>query len=403
MAIVEKVQHGKYSIITTDASTGVWQYSMWIKSENKHFRQSLRTKNRDLAEDKAEELFYEIKHKLRNNRKVFSPSIKNACDMYIKLREKDLKLKTITAGRLGVIKGHVNHFLRYINKDTNIGDLSRKTMGNYHSSRIKKAKSVSRNTLLNEQATINAIIKMLWKEGYIHFDAFDFEKINKDSNRDKNRRDSFSQDEYKQIIEVLKEKAYKKNNRTEEQFINNNLFKYFCLILSNTGMRVGELRQLEWRDIKTYNKILDENLGMNKKGDNLRLVEISIRGETSKVRLDRTFVARNGQYFDKVRKLSKYTASHHRVFQNEEVFNDDTFQRSVRRRFERVLNKLEMADIEDRKLSLYSFRHYFVSTRVKYGKMPLFKLANSIGTSVMQIEKHYYHTDRADMEKTVLL
>lgn len=44
------------------------------------------------------------------------------------------------------------------------------------------------------------------------------------------RRDSFTQDEYKQIIEVLKEKAYKKNNRTEEQFINNNLFKYFCLI-----------------------------------------------------------------------------------------------------------------------------------------------------------------------------
>ena len=98
MAIVEKVQHSKYSIITTDASTGVWQYSMWIKSENKHFRQSLRTKNRDLAEDKAEELFYEIKHKLRNNRKVFSPSIKNACDMYIKIRENDLKLKTITAG-----------------------------------------------------------------------------------------------------------------------------------------------------------------------------------------------------------------------------------------------------------------------------------------------------------------
>ena len=40
MPITKKIDFGKYSIITTDESGGVWQYSMWIKTENKHFRQS---------------------------------------------------------------------------------------------------------------------------------------------------------------------------------------------------------------------------------------------------------------------------------------------------------------------------------------------------------------------------
>ena len=70
MAITNRIEVGKYALVTTDASFGVWQFSMWIKRENKHFRKSLRTKNRDLALDKGEELFYEIKHKIRNSKKV---------------------------------------------------------------------------------------------------------------------------------------------------------------------------------------------------------------------------------------------------------------------------------------------------------------------------------------------
>ena len=49
MAITNRIEVGKYALVTTDASFGVWQFSMWIKRENKHFRKSLRTKNLDLA------------------------------------------------------------------------------------------------------------------------------------------------------------------------------------------------------------------------------------------------------------------------------------------------------------------------------------------------------------------
>ena len=37
----------------------------------------------------------------------------------------------------------------------------------------------------------------------------------------------------------------------EEEYIWNNMFKNFILILANTGMRVGELLQLRWCDVET--------------------------------------------------------------------------------------------------------------------------------------------------------
>ena len=55
------------------------------------------------------------------------------------------------------------------------------------------------------------------------------------------------------IVEEMKQMAFKINNVIEDDFIWNNMFKNFILILSNTGMRVGEALQLRWRDVSTEN------------------------------------------------------------------------------------------------------------------------------------------------------
>ena len=40
---------------------GVWQFRIWLADEDKYFRQSLRTKNKEDAIEKGEELFWTIK------------------------------------------------------------------------------------------------------------------------------------------------------------------------------------------------------------------------------------------------------------------------------------------------------------------------------------------------------
>ena len=123
MAITERVDKDNYTIVRTGDSNKVWQFSMWIRAENKQYRQSLRTNHIELAEEKAEDLYYEIRHKLQNNKRVFSPSCKSAVEMYVRHRENDVKNKYITAERLSCIKGQLNHFLNYIHKDTVFTDL----------------------------------------------------------------------------------------------------------------------------------------------------------------------------------------------------------------------------------------------------------------------------------------
>ena len=42
MAITERVDKDNYTIVRTGDSNKVWQFSMWIRAENKQYRQSLR-------------------------------------------------------------------------------------------------------------------------------------------------------------------------------------------------------------------------------------------------------------------------------------------------------------------------------------------------------------------------
>ena len=138
-------------------------------------------------------------------------------------------------------------------------------------------------------------------------------------------------------------------------------------------------------------------------GKKERIAVVMVRAETSKWRKDRTFRARNGNYFDRIKKYSKHTKKTDYVFQNDvEEYNHKLVLTRFRRKFNKVLQKLEIYQLPTRKLDMYSLRHFFVTKRVDRGVL-LQDLANMIGTSVIQIEKHYYHTNKNKQIETALL
>jgi integrase len=73
--------------------------------------------------------------------------------------------------------------------------------------------------------------------------------------------------------------------------------QHYVLIAANSGLRVGEQRQLRWSDVQI------EQHKVN--GEQQKLARIHVRAETSKVRTSRTFLCRNGQYFERLRDISK--------------------------------------------------------------------------------------------------
>ena len=156
-------------------------------------------------------------------------------------------------------------------------------------------------------------------------------------------------------------------------------------------MRSGELFGLKWKNVKVYEK------------DNYKWAEIIVEGETSKVRKDRVFVARGGNHFERLKRLSKHTKGSDFVF----TLNDSTHWHALNRRaleyhFKRLLQGVGITDAKERKLQLYSCRHYGISKRVNNGAN-IVQLAKDCGTSVEHITKTYYHTNLRNSERNMAI
>jgi integrase len=165
---------------------------------------------------------------------------------------------------------------------------------------------------------------------------------------------------------------------------------YYLLIATISGLRTGEQKQLKWKDI-SFEEVKKKNVDVS-------VVKISVRKETSKVRKSRQFYVRDKEYFDD---LFKLTAPTHKKkpYANNFVFSYDgetvVSQRAIHYHFDKLL---ALADVnrKNRDLVPYSFRHYFITHRIKSG-LSYKDVADMCGTSTTQIEKTYYHIDREIM------
>ena len=129
------------------------------------------------------------------------------------------------------------------------------------------------------------------------------------------------------------------------------------MIAANSGLRVGEQRQLRWSDVQVETHTVS--------GKEQKLARITVRAETSKVRTTRTLLCRNGQYFERLRELVTHTSNDAFIFS---VDGDE------------MLSKRAL---------LYHW-HKMIKQCIMSG--PGFKqIADMCGTSVAQIEKTYYH------------
>jgi hypothetical protein len=62
---------------------GVWQFRLWLADEDKYFRQSLRTKNKEDAIHKAEDMYAELRCLKKQGKKIYSINIKKGVEMYL--------------------------------------------------------------------------------------------------------------------------------------------------------------------------------------------------------------------------------------------------------------------------------------------------------------------------------
>lgn len=372
----------------------IWQFRIWLTKEQRYARLSLKTKKESIAIEKAQKHFVTIKSQIEAGKTYYSKTTKVGVDMYLEYRKGHIGRETtkgIVKGRYGTIKTHLEHWLNYIGRDVKLKELEKDDCLDYAVEREKpnSKNPISLSTIMNEQSTINGMMKWLHGKGETYIPAFEFETISKKNKTEEDiGRSSFTDQEVRDLRVLIPE--YIKDAKKDMTNLANRskvLAGYYLLIASISGLRTGEQKQLTWKDIK-FEQI-------RKNGQSIDVVNVRVRKETSKVRKTRDFFVRDKEYFED---LFNLTAPTHIIkpYANNYVFSYDGVKvvsdRSILYHFSKLLREADIST-KNRDLVPYSFRHYFITHRIKSG-LSYKDIADMCGTSTSQIEKTYYHIDR---------
>ena len=382
-----------------------WHFRMWLAKERKYVRLSLNTTNLNTAKEELKKHYYELKAKEYAGVSHFSKTAKDGVEIYLAKREKNIGVN-ITKGRHSTIKTHLEHWLDYIKRDTKLKELGVGACENYFKARqdgVGKKKSISQTTIENEQATINAMMKVLYRDGQTKINGFEFTKLKRADRGDESlRRNSFTDDEVVAIRTELE-----KYITDAQQSINEkgNLVKaitgYYLMISLMFGLRRGEQIQLEWRDYEEFeHRVAGEDYG---------LVKLTVRAETSKVNRTRRIVEKDIGYFadlfnlqyPRITKFQKTKEQEEqKKFGNTLIFsvNGDTAisNRAIAYHFDKIMQLAKVDNLAKRNIVPYSFRHYYITSKVNSG-LPPTSVSEIAGTSTTQIENTYYHTTDAKL------
>jgi site-specific recombinase XerD len=97
---------------------------------------------------------------------------------------------------------------------------------------------------------------------------------------------------------------------------------------------------------------------------------------------------RNGQYFERLREISKPKSTDELVFTLDG--ESELSKCTLLYHWHKMLELADIVDREVRDLAPYSLRHFMITQRIMSG-LSFRQIADMCGTSVAQIEKTYYH------------
>ena len=232
----------------------------------------------------------------------------------------------------------------------------------------------SNDTLRKELALVDQMFAYAFEKGYVT-KQIEVKKPNPEKDK---RRPSFSKEEWRKLttgmIKRVKEGwgAHKRDRFILQQYV---------LILANCGVRLGELRNLTWNDIRREK--YDDDDG----NQTIRLI-LQVKGKTG----IREVVCNKGTevFFERLYDYRKEELNAHP--------SPDTFVFchqdgkpivTMRKSFENLLDDLKLRkNSQGRNRTLYSLRHMYATFRLSEEVSP-FLLAKQMGTSVEMLEEHY--------------
>ena len=230
----------------------------------------------------------------------------------------------------------------------------------------------SLNTIHKYGVALRTIFKFAVQEKYINTEPLIETPAFKDE-----KRPVFERNEWRVLTNGMGK--YVEDSRQSNHYRDRYYLQHYILISSNCGARVGELRELKWRDIR-------EEI-INKR----KVLYATVLGKTGEREM--VFQPVCETYFDRL-KTFRIDELGKSVSPKEYIFckKDGSPIQSFRKSYDRLLKNLNLQfNNRGNKRTIYSLRHTYATFRLEDEVNPHL-LARQMGTSVKMLEEHYGQT-----------
>ena len=248
------------------------------------------------------------------------------------------------------------------------------------------------HSVCTELTTIRAFFGYLHRQGYIS-SVPSFKKVERESLR-VNRRDYLNARQYAQTLNTVRAWS-RRTDVTDIQSYNRKVLYEAIKIMSNSLVRIGELRQLRWSDLEPASQLSKE--------DQKNAHIIRIRKEITKVGEPRTLVSPTVDAFNTIRELRGIPKQPRSPwpsipleFRNQLIFTKarDQEQPLGTGTWNRCWQEIKELCAErywgNKNITWYSFRHTGISFAVARN-VPHLPLSKFAGTGTRYVEDVYYH------------
>ena len=280
-----------------------------------------------------------------------------------------------------------------------VADYNPKRRGAKTTSTHNAVKVPSKKTLQMDQTALNQIFHDARERGRLQ-QVFKL-KPPADS-RPHNRRPHFEPAEHSSMVTYLRSYRdvighFKEDRVNAWHKLQREQLYHFVLFMLNSGLRVGEAREMRWRDIR-----FDVEHGKSDDGTNDPICVVEVRKNTKKSQNRDVQTQPNAnKTLKEWRSKTPYARENDLVWFGQQKADDGKPKpfTNLNKSFQQFLARVPVDEAEEgllynkegEKRSLYSLRHTYATVRRHHG-VGWEDLALNMGCSRQQLERHYDHS-----------
>jgi len=385
MTDTQELKDGLVIFRRTDVKHRNWYCRMKLPKVHQYKTVCLNTSDINQARNSAFDHDVELRFKVKHELPVFNRLFSQVAQEFLDFQKERSDAGQITFHHWRVMDSHVRSQLNRYVGSTQITLLGQDRWEKYPIWRQKNGEGrsgglVSDGTIRSEMTTFRAIMVFAANKQYIRESQVFRGKLT----ISKAQREEFTPQEYRKLHTFTR--SWIKDARDKRGTWYRTVTYNFVLIMTNTGMRPSEAKNLLWRDV---------NVQSDAQGR--QFVRLSVRGKGK----HRNLVAASSvaTYIERIREISKATGPDDFVFTTHVGKRARTLYHSL---IERLLTESKlMHSASGSRRSTYCFRHTYATFRLTEG-VDVYFLAKQMGTSVKMIEDHYGHVSPVKNPERIL-